>query len=430
MVGEQTQPHYLKEKKIGHFELLERVGIGQFGSVWKARDEKLDRTVAIKIPRRGPLDDRQTEFFLRDARAAAQLKHPNIVSVHEVGKLDGTIYIASDFVRGATLKEWMDVKRLTPRESAKLCITIAEALHHAHEAVVIHRDLKPGNIMMDEEEQPHIVDFGLAKRDAGEITMTVEGQILGTPAYMPPEQVRGEAHGVDRRADVYSMGVILYELLTGELPFRGDKQMLIVQILNEDPPPPRKLNAHLPRDLETICLRCMEKDPVKRYASADELRAELVCFLAGKPIQSRPITAFDRVWRWSKRNPMLATSSFITASLLLLVGIGGTAVAVRQTKNAQENAQLALEKASLAEFARRQAYCSDMLRAHQALADHDISQLRAILQPHLMRSGPFTALRLARTANLLPLDTMLARTGIPESLVARRSMYWMSRTAV
>ncbi|MAD80708.1 MAG: hypothetical protein CMJ50_07690, partial [Planctomycetaceae bacterium] len=194
LVGNNTLSHDPSTKSFGHFELLDQVGIGQFGSVWKARDTKLDRTVAIKIPRNGRMDSTQTEMFLRDARAAAQLKHPNIVSVHEVGKQDDTIYIVSGFVQGATLKEWTEARRLTPREAAELCVKIAKALHHAHEAGVIHRDLKPSNIMMDAEGEPHIVDFGLAKREAGEITMTLEGQILGTPAYMSPEQARGEGH--------------------------------------------------------------------------------------------------------------------------------------------------------------------------------------------------------------------------------------------
>ncbi len=216
------------------------------------------------------------------------------------------------------MKEWTDAKRLTPREAAELCIKIAKALHHAHEAGVIHRDLKPGNIMMDTDGEPHIVDFGLAKREAGEITMTVEGQILGTPAYMSPEQARGEGHTVDRRADIYSFGAILFELQTGDLPFRGDMQMLILQILKDEPPKLRKLNSRVPVELETICLKCLEKDPSRRYDTATALADELQRFLDGKPILARPVRRTERTWRWCKRNPVVAgLSAAVVASLIV-----------------------------------------------------------------------------------------------------------------
>ena len=278
--------------------------------------------MAVKIPRNTHLDESQTALFLRDARAAAQLKHPNIVSVHEVGTQDGTIYIVSDFIQGASLKEWMAAKRVTPRETAELCIKIAKALHHAHESGVIHRDLKPGNIIMDTDGEPHIVDFGLAKREAGEITMTIEGQILGTPAYVSPEQARGEGHTVDRHADIYSLGVILFELLTGELPFCGEKQMLLVQILKDDPPSPRKLNNSVPRDLETVCLKCLEKDPPKRYVTAQQFANELKRWLQGRSILARPPGATEHVVKWAKRKPAVAALVVMSAlAMLFCVGM-------------------------------------------------------------------------------------------------------------
>ncbi|MBM4091917.1 MAG: hypothetical protein FJ276_21175 [Planctomycetes bacterium] len=371
-------------RAIAHFQLLEHLGTGASGSVWKAKDTALDRTVAVKIPRKERLSEDELEAFLREARAAGQLSHPNIVSVHEVGRDGDTIFIASDYVEGATLREWLKGRPVAPSEAARLCCEIAEALEHAHQRKVIHRDLKPSNILMDAQGKPHVTDFGLARREAGEITITLDGAVLGTPAYMPPEQARGAGHQADRRSDVYALGVILFEMLTGGLPFRGDKRMLLLQIMHDEPPALRRLNSRIPRDIETICLKCLQKEPAQRYDSARLLADDLRRFLAGQPIQARPVSRMEQSWRWAKRNravaSLLAAAALLLASIALLATVGY----VRESY-LRGVATTSLQKESEARAEAQRERTAAEAQRNEAIRQKQLA-LRSLYSAHLLRA--------------------------------------------
>jgi tetratricopeptide (TPR) repeat protein/predicted Ser/Thr protein kinase len=303
------------------YQVLEVLGEGGMGVVWKARQDGLDRLVALKRIRSvGQPAPETLARFRREAEAVARLRHPNIVQIYDVGEQDGEPYLALEYIEGGSLAQKLTAGPLLPRHAAVLVETLARAMDYAHEHGIIHRDLKPANVLLlADGGVPKITDFGLAKRLGEESGHTHTGAILGTPSYMAPEQAGGDRAAVGPLVDVYALGAILYETLTGRPPFRGPTVLdTLAQVREREPVPPNHLQPNLPRDLQTICLKCLQKEPHRRYGSALELADDLRRSAAGEPIRARPVGRTERLWKWIRRKPAQAA----LAGIILLIPIG------------------------------------------------------------------------------------------------------------
>ena len=308
---------------------MKQLGAGAMGEVWQAWDTRLRRAVAIKLPRANLLSEAELRRFLREGQAASQLKHPQLAAVHDIGHWQGSPYVVVEYVEGENLRQYLDSHELTFQAMAEICADAAEALHHAHERGIVHRDLKPANLILDPHGRAHVIDFGLAKWSTEDRDVTIHGELLGTPAYMSPELASGQGASAGPATDVYSLGVILYEMLTGSCPFQGDRSLVLHQILSAEPTSPRQviakiphLNTKIPRDLETICLKSLEKDPRRRYATIQEMAVDLRRFNRGEPILAHRVSLVERAWRIVRRRPALSA-----AALLGLIALGAMQMA-------------------------------------------------------------------------------------------------------
>jgi tetratricopeptide (TPR) repeat protein len=333
-------------RDLGDYEIVCQLGQGGMGVVYKARQKSLNRLVALKMVRAGAHAgaDLLARFYV-EAEALASLHHPNIVQVHEVGTHDECPFLAMELLDGGSLSDSLADRAQPPAATAKLVETLARAVHAAHLRGVVHRDLKPANILFDREGQPHVTDFGLAKRLAERKSHTVTGSVIGTPSYMAPEQAEGRTYQIGPPTDVYALGAILYEMLTGQPPFRGKTGIdTLKRVVSEEPTAPSRLRPKVPCDLETICLKCLSKEPARRYATALDLADDLRRYQDGAPIAARPVGLGERAWKWGKRRPTLAALlgvSLAAGAALAVVGISWAVQVRAERDRADRNLKVA-----------------------------------------------------------------------------------------
>jgi WD40 repeat protein/tRNA A-37 threonylcarbamoyl transferase component Bud32 len=355
MVGDEPRVGD-RVRYFGDYELLEEIARGGMGVVYKARQVRLNRDVALKMILAGQFaGEAEVKRFHTEAEASAQLDHPGIVPIFEVGEHEGHHFFSMGLVEGRSLAQQIAERPLPPKQAADLVRRVAEAIQYAHERGVVHRDLKPANVLIDREGQPRVTDFGLAKKVQADSQLTATGQVLGTPGFMPPEQASGRLSEVRESADVYSLGAVLYAALTGRAPFQADNPLdTLRQVLECEPAPPRQLNSGISLDLETICLKCLEKDRRRRYASARELADELKRFLEGRPILARRVSVVTRAGRWCRRNPA-ATAALVAVTALLLTMSTAAAWINSERNEAVRLRGVALEERALANQLRKAA---------------------------------------------------------------------------
>jgi formylglycine-generating enzyme required for sulfatase activity/tRNA A-37 threonylcarbamoyl transferase component Bud32 len=335
-------PEELPLPQIPGYQVEAVLGHGGMGVVFRARHLRLNRIVALKMALTGSFAaPQERERFRREAEAVAALRHPNVVQVYDVGDTEGRPYFTMELMEGGSLTSKLAGAPQPARQAAALLATLARAVQAAHKAGVVHRDLKPGNVLLTADGTPKVADFGLAQRLEADERLTLSGAVIGTPVYAAPEQARGDRGAVGPRTDVYALGAILYEFLTGRPPFHaGTAAATLQQVVADEPVAPRRLNPSVPADLETICMKCLSKAPARRYGSAEDLANDLGRFQAGEPIQARPVGAAERTWKWAQRRPALA--ALLGVVLLALVGLTAlSAVALDLEQKARQEADKA-----------------------------------------------------------------------------------------